>query len=216
MTRRGLLLVAVALALVGSARFGRGVWILAKAELAQVLLEQAWQETRGGGERVRPWSWADTWPVARLQAPDQGEAMIVLAGASGAVMAFGPGHLDGSAEPGKAGNTVIAGHRDTHFEFLRHVSLGDEITLETADGSVHSYRVENTRVVDAADTDAIQPTPTGVLTLVTCYPFDALTPGGPLRYIVRARAADPTVATISGHPIMNPAVTGRATIRPLS
>jgi len=25
-----------------------------------------------------------------------------------------------------------------------------------------------------------------MLTLITCYPFDALNPGGPLRYVVRA------------------------------
>ena len=186
MRRRPLLAAAAALALVGTASFGQGVWILAKAEVAQVLLERAWQKTRDGGGQVRPWSWADTWPVARLRAPNQDAEMIVLAGSSGAVMAFGPGHLDGSALPGEAGNAVIAGHRDTHFAFLRDVEPGDEIRLETPNGSEHSYRVESARVVDERDASVIAPADGEVLTLVTCFPFETLVPGGPLRYVVRA------------------------------
>ncbi|MEM7353857.1 MAG: class GN sortase [Acidobacteriota bacterium] len=186
MRRRALFLAAAILALTGGTSLGRGAWIFAKAELAQVLLERAWQRTLEGGERVRPWSWADTWPVARLRAPRHEAEMIVLAGSSGAVLAFGPGHLDGSARPGEVGNTVIAGHRDTHFEFLRDLELGDAITLESASGSQSEYRIESLRIVDASDGSAIQPTARETLTLVTCYPFDALVPGGPLRYVVRA------------------------------
>ncbi len=186
MRRKSLLVTAAVLASLGTASFGQGAWIVAKAELAQVLLERAWQTTRDGGAQVRPWSWADTWPVARLQAPNQGAEMIVLAGSSGAVMAFGPGHLDGSAQPGEAGNVVISGHRDTHFAFLRDIESGDEIRLETPNGVEHSYRVESARVVDEWDASAMAPTDGDVLTLVTCYPFEALAPGGPLRYVVRA------------------------------
>jgi len=179
-------LASLALAIAGGSAFGRGAWIHAKAEVAQVLLEHAWEETRDGGARVRPWSWADTWPVARLTAPGHDAEMIVLAGAGGAVMAFGPGHLDGSATPGTAGNTVIAGHRDTHFAFLRDVELGDDVGIETADGTRHFYRVASTRVVDEGDASAVQPADGELLTLVTCFPFDALVPGGPLRYVVTA------------------------------
>ena len=184
--RRVLLTASVILALAGAASFGRGAWILAKAELAQVLLESAWQATLEGEAHVRPWSWADTWPVARLRAPQHGTEVIVLAGASGAVMAFGPGHLDGSAPPGAGGNTVLAGHRDTHFEFLRHLEAGDEIRLETADGTEHLYRVASMQIVDKNDRRSVAATEEAVLTLVTCYPFEDWVPGGPLRYVVRA------------------------------
>ena len=43
--------------------------IHAKARLGQALIEGAWQRTLGGEEGVRPWPWADTTPVARLQVP---------------------------------------------------------------------------------------------------------------------------------------------------
>jgi len=175
-----------ALALAGAACFGHGAWILVKAEIAQVLLVRAWQRTLDGEGEVRPWSWADTWPVARLEAPRQGAAMIVLAGAGGAVLAFGPGHLDGSAAPGAPGNIVIAGHRDTHFELLRDLEPGDELWLETAAGERWRYRVDSFRIVEDDDTSVLEAGTEDVLTLVTCYPFDAVVPGGPLRYVVRA------------------------------
>jgi sortase A len=178
-----------ALALAGAAVFGHGAYILVKAEVAQVLLGRAWARTQGGEAEVRPWSWADTWPVARLEAPRQGADMIVLEGASGAVLAFGPGHLAGSAAPGEPGNVVIAGHRDTHFELLRDLEVGNELWLESAAGVRRHYRVDSARVVEDDDVSVLEPTGEDVLTLVTCYPFDTVVPGGPLRYVVRAVAA---------------------------
>ncbi len=179
-------LAVAVLALAGAAFFGHGVYILVKAEIAQVLLARAWERTLDGEEAVRPWSWADTWPVARLEAPGHGVDRIVLAGASGAVLAFGPGHLDGTADPGEDGHTVVAGHRDTHFEFLRDLEAGDELWLEDTGGDRRRYRVESFRIVTDADVSVLDPRHEDLLTLVTCYPFDTVVPGGPLRYVVRA------------------------------
>jgi sortase A len=189
LVRRRAVLVAAATALVGCGLGGRGAWILAKAALAQVLLERAWIATRAGEAQARPWPWADTWPVARLSAPRLGRGWVVLAGASGRTMAFGPGHLDGTAPPGGGGNTVLTGHRDTHFTALRELRLGDELVVETAAGRAVRYRVESLTIVDQSDGRALQPTLEPTLTLITCYPFDALVPGGRLRYVVRAGAA---------------------------
>jgi len=110
----------------------------------------------------------------------------VLAGASGEALAFGPGHLSQSATPGSEGNSVIAGHRDTHFAFLKHLKSGDRLQLEAQDGKIHEYRVTDLRVVLETETEVLLPTEQAMLTLITCYPFDALNPGGPLRYVVRA------------------------------
>jgi sortase A len=38
---------------------------------------------------------------------------------------------------------------------------------------------------------------TAALVLVTCYPFDAVNPGGPLRYVVAAEAASAEARRIS-------------------
>lgn len=182
------LVVALALFTAGAAFLGRGTWIFAKAQVAQVLLARAWEKTREGVRAVKPWPWADTWPVARLTVPRLGVEEIVLAGGHGEAMAFGPGHLGASAAPGSAGNVVLGGHRDTHFRFLRDLKAGDEILLEAADRSLRRYRVTETAVVDYRDHRPLAAARRPTLTLITCYPFDAIVPGGPLRYVVRAAA----------------------------
>jgi sortase A len=169
--------------------FGHGAWIYAKASLAQVLLRRAWARTVEGHGKVAPWPWADTWPIARLRAPGLGRGVVVLAGASGRTLAFGPGHLDGSANPGEAGNCVLSAHRDTQFAFLKSLGIGDALELETPDGRRHVYRVFDRRVANERDVGLFEDTGEPMLTLVTCYPFDAIRPGGPLRYVVRAREA---------------------------
>src|SRR5258708_1490834 len=72
---------------------GQGVWMHAKALVAQVLLQRAFAQTLTTGKDVKPWSWADTWPVARIDIPRLGKSAIVLNGSSGQALAFGPGHV---------------------------------------------------------------------------------------------------------------------------
>ena len=175
----GLLALAVGLGAVG----GR---IYVKAWLAQRLLHRAWAATQAGAGPVKPWPWADTWPVARLSLPDRGVDLIVLADASGRSMAFGPGHVTGSAPPGTHGNTVLSGHRDTQFRFLRELAPGDRLQLEAVGGARHDYAVMDALVVNAHDVRVLEDAGEARLTLVTCFPFDAVVPGGPLRYVVRA------------------------------
>jgi sortase A len=114
-----------ALLALGLALLAAGFWMPAKAELAQHLLNRAWQRTAAGDAAAKPWPWADTHAVARLTLPGSAEPLTVLAGASGRNLAFAPALLDGSAPPGADGVTVIAGHRDTHFRPLATLALGD-------------------------------------------------------------------------------------------
>lgn len=179
--------IAAVLALAGALQFGQGIYIHAKARVAQILLERAWQRTLAGETAVKPWPWADTWPVARLIAPAQGASLLVLAGASGRTIAFGPGHMDGTPLPGAAGNSVIGGHRDTHLAFLRHVKRGETITVERPDGVRTDYRVTELDVLDKRDTWVTRNASSSRLTLITCWPFDALRAGGPQRYVVIAK-----------------------------
>lgn len=181
-------LLASALLLAGVALLGEGLWIPAKAELAQLLMERSWERIQRGEEQVAPWPWADTWPLARLRTSERGGDLFVLSGASGRNLAFGPAHVAGTALPGATGNSVLAGHRDTHFAFLEQLGVGDRLWLETPDGAMHRYRVRGKGVVHESDTSPLEPAAEPVLTLVTCFPFDAIQPGGPLRYVVRAVA----------------------------
>jgi len=178
--------VLALLLLVSTWELGQGLYIHAKAVLAQHLIESSWERTLAGRQAVKPWPWADTWPVARLDAPAQGVRLYVLDGASGRTLAFGPGYVAGTAPPGESGNIVLSGHRDTHFRFLKDLRIGSALTLETRTGARRTYRVTETRVIDRHDTRVLRSSDHAQLTLVTCYPFDALVPGGPLRYVVLA------------------------------
>jgi sortase A len=180
------LAVVAVLLLVGGWQAGRGLWIHAKASLAQVLIAQAWSRTLAGESAARPWPWADTWPVARLTVPRLGVEYYVLEGADGSAMAFGPGHARGTALPGSKGNSVIGGHRDTHLAFLREVKPGDAIVIERPDGARLTYRAGRAEVMDRREIWAMEQAGPTRLTLVTCYPFDTLRAGGPLRYVLLA------------------------------
>lgn len=189
MTRRRAVTIAGAtLICAGVWQIAAGGWIHAKAALARQLVSHAWSETLARGGPTRPWPWADTWPVARLRFPTLERDMPVLAGASGATLAFGPGHLDGTAEPGAPGNSVIAGHRDTSFTVLGRLHPDDPVSLQGRDGRWRNYRVTGTAVADARLPWPVPAPPSGrsTLTLVTCWPLDAIVPGGPMRYLVFA------------------------------
>jgi len=136
---------------------------------------------------VKPWPWADTWPICRLDVPALGISRIVLAGAGGSSLAFGPGHLFGSAVPGTGGNSVIAGHRDTHFRFLDDLTIGQRIDMQTMAGAVEHYEISTIMIVHESETYLLENTDVSTITLIACYPFDAIQPGGPLRYVVIAK-----------------------------
>ncbi len=184
MLKTGRIVVLVAVG-AGLWQTGSGAWIHAKARLAQWLLVQAWERTLAGETAVRPWPWADTWPVGRLRIPAHSLDVIVLQGDSGRSLAFGPGLAAGSARPGRPGTTLISAHRDTHFRALADIRSGDAIDFETADG-LSTYRVTGAAVINSEHTEIANNPLQNELILSTCYPFDAPIPGGPLRYMVYA------------------------------
>jgi len=194
--RRAFTVAAVLLALIGLVLFGQGIWIHAKAVLAQILLDRAFTATLASGETVKPWSWADTWPVARIDVPRLHKSAIALHSSSGQALAFGPGHVELTPEPGERGTAVYSAHRDTHFAFLADLRIGDEIRVTRRDGAIVRFVVTATSVVrfDASGIDPLAPG--RHLVLSTCWPFDAKT-AGPLRYLVHAEMVGETVGSSS-------------------
>lgn len=163
----------------------KALWIDAKAVVAQQLIASAWTETLRQQDPVKPWSWADTWPVAQLIKPD-GDKLYVLNSTSGEALAFGPAHMQGSSLPGEVGNIVIAGHRDTHFKFMQDVAIGDEFVLQNHNGVEYHYRVQHIRIADSRTESVQLHSDYNELQLISCYPFKQAQAGGPLRYIVTA------------------------------
>jgi LPXTG-site transpeptidase (sortase) family protein len=125
--------------------------------------------------------------VGRVEIPRIGVSAVVREGDDVKTLRRAVGHIPGTALPGDAGNTGLAGHRDTFFRGLRNIQTGDQITLTTPAGNAR-YRVRSTRVVDPSETSVLAPTTGSALTLVTCYPFNYIG-AAPKRFVVRAEIA---------------------------
>jgi sortase A len=127
-------------------------------------------------------------PLFKLRLPRQRAEFNVVEGTTSAALRKGPGHLEGSPLPGQAGNSVIAGHRDTHFRVLKKVLIGDEVRVDLG-MKEYIYRIVDIRVVSPQDTRVLRPQAGETITLITCYPFRFFG-SAPDRYIVQARLFD--------------------------
>ncbi|MDK1025598.1 MAG: sortase [Gammaproteobacteria bacterium] len=56
--------------------------------------------------------------------------------------------MQGSSCPGTIGNTVIVGHRDTHFRELEYLSVGQDLAIQTDDGNITNYRITDLIIAD--------------------------------------------------------------------
>lgn len=131
--------------------------------------------------RVAPKLAAGTW-LAKLEAPKVHLQATVLEGTDEGTLAKAAGHIEGTALPGPQGNIGIAGHRDTVFRPVRRLDLGDDLILTTAD-RVYRYRIMRTEIVNPEEVWVLGKMRQPTLTLVTCYPFNAIG-HAPKRYIV--------------------------------
>ena len=173
----------VAVALLGLAEIGRFAWIQGKGWLGQELLERAWN--RAGDAPNRPWPGARTRPAARLYVPELQLDRLVVEGVETPNLAWGPGIATGAN-----GHTLIAAHRDTHFAFLGRLEVGHSLSLERANGALQQWQVTEARIVDSRTTALDLDAPGPLLTLITCWPIDAVEAGGPLRLVVSAEPAE--------------------------
>jgi len=126
-------------------------------------------------------------PIGRIEIERVGLQAIIVESTTPEALRRAVGHVEGTALPGEDGNAALAGHRDTFFRGLRDVRLNDIIRIDTLDGS-WEYRVESIRVVDPENVEVLKASASPMLTLVTCYPFNAVGPA-PRRYIVQAGKA---------------------------
>ena len=193
--------LATLLVSAGTWQVGSGAWIYAKAAVARVLLDRSWAASIRGQRPLRPWPGADVTTVARLRVERLGVDQVLLSGMGGQALAFGPGLVTLSSQAGQR-VLLAAGHRDTHFSWLRRLQLGDELLLDLPDGRSSRYRVDSMAVVDSREAPVVSlaasstsagasaagpdTTTPNTLLLSTCYPFDALVAGGPMRLLLRA------------------------------
>lgn len=188
-------LLAIILLMVSVGSCAQAAWIHAKAILAQQLLRTSWHASLLSGQPVRPWAWADTWPVAQLTIPSRDVDVVILEGGNGAALPFGPGHLSASAAPGTEGISIVVAHRDTHFSFLGKLLSGERLIVTRPDKKTITYKVSSMKILDMRKDELRSASMNSQLILVTCYPFDAVMAGTPYRYVVTADAVTTPVLT---------------------
>lgn len=173
---------AILTALSGAVLLAKGLWIPAKAELAYGLMDRASEKAQLTRSPTKPWSWADFSVLGELRIA--GEDIHVLDRATDQALAFGAGRHE---EYALDGPLVLSGHRDTHFAVLKHARVGDHFSFETTTGS-DRYRISETRIYDLRE-GVLLPPEKGQMMLITCWPFDAIDPNTPKRFLVLAEKA---------------------------
>lgn len=190
MLRRFNISLSLTLAVLGLGLFGNGLYISGKAIIAQKMMDRAWTKTAVSGDIHLPWSWMDAYPVAKLTLGGNKRSHIVLNTDSGQALAFGPAVVSGTEH---SDMLAIAAHKNTQFQNLKHLVAGETITLERAKGEVLTYHITHSEILDSRE-DGVSiehnaKTPSR-LALITCYPFDAVSFNGPMRYVVYAERRD--------------------------
>jgi len=173
--RRGLLLAALGLVLVGLSLLGYVGWqywgtnALARHDQAEVTrdLLSAWGGDPAVEDLLGPQGAADLGDaLALVRIPRFGDDYVVpvIEGVRPEDLAQGLGHYPGTALPGQIGNFAVAGHRVTHGEPFREMPElrpGDKVLVETSDAE-YTYRLTgdpNDLVVQPRDTWVLDPIP---------------------------------------------------------
>ena len=177
--------------LMGGGYFGFQVFkIELKARVAQVLLKHAWNKTIRTGEDQRPWKSFDGSPILRLTIPSYDVDQIVLKGITGQALAFGPAFHEESVLPGEGGTTVLSSHRDSHGIYIKKLQKGDIIRLQDRYKQWYTYKIDDFSIIDVKKNSILALNTEDNLLIITCYPFNALRSGTPLRYVVSASQKD--------------------------
>ncbi|MEY8519003.1 class D sortase [Lachnospiraceae bacterium 29-84] len=96
----------------------------------------------------------------------------IVEGADSKQLAYGIGHIPGTAAIGSKGNCVLAGHRGsrygTYFKYLNRLSAGDTVKVMDKEGNVYLYEVVSWEVVGPYDNSVKAQGEKAELTLLTC------------------------------------------------
>ncbi|MBA6416150.1 class GN sortase [Colwellia sp. 6M3] len=205
LTKTARKLAAAALLIVGGLLCVQASWLPAKAWLSQQLIKHSWQQSisimaqqkiRGQDNTnphslskpiaIKPWPWADTFPIAELVFQRIDKSIVVLNGGDPTTLAFSAGAVAPFNQPAAIKPFVVAGHRDSHFAFLEDITIKDIISLVDVRGKMQHYQVESIDIVDATIGQFPLVADVRSLVLITCYPFKGITNSADERYVITA------------------------------
>ena len=121
-------------------------------------------------EVIEPPELGDTFGKIEIPAIDL--KGIIYEGTEKPILKNGPGHIVGTAMPGRIGTCAISGHRTTYgapFNKLDELSPGEEIVIETNYGEF-TYILSELKIVEPTDVYILEPTLYPSLILTSCHP----------------------------------------------
>jgi len=182
-------LIKMSLFLTGSLFCLHASWLPVKAWLSQQLISYSWHQTIDLKQKIRPWPWADTYPIAKLSFKRLNKSIVVLNGGDPTTLAFSAGAIAPFNQARSIKPFVVAGHRDSHFSFLDEVFMNDIISLADKHGQSQLYQVEAIDIIDASTGELPVLADNSQLILITCYPFNKLSNTGSNneRYVITAK-----------------------------
>ena len=122
--------------------------------------------------------------IGTLKITDYDNIIPIRMGTTDAILKQGIGVDERTVKLGDVGNSVLYGHRENILWNLKDVEIGDNITVETLDGTL-TFEVSEIQIVDPEDPYIYHTAEEPTITLVTCYPFIYMGPT-PERYVVKA------------------------------
>jgi len=122
--------------------------------------------------------------IGSLFIPSLNIELPLIQGTGDKELKKGVGHFVQSVLPGEKDNCVLSGHRETTFNQIGKLIIGDLLIVQTSAGTF-IFEVKGSRIVHKDDKTVIVPTDHAVLTLTTCYPFNFIS-SAPDRYILSA------------------------------
>ncbi|NQZ21876.1 MAG: class GN sortase [Colwellia sp.] len=186
-------IVKKSLLITGSLLCLHASWLPAKALLSQKLISYSWHQTIDLQQKIKPWPWADTYPIAELSFLRLNKSIVVLNGSDPTTLAFSAGAIAPFNQTSSTQAFVVAGHRDSHFSFLNEVFMKDIISLADKHGRSQLYQVEAIDIIDAATGELPVLADESSLVLITCYPFTNISNTGTFtdnnneRYVITAK-----------------------------
>lgn len=180
-------LVKALLFFVGSLLCIHATWLPAKGWLSQKLINYSWHQSIDLQQKIKPWPWADTHPIAELSFKRLNKNLVVLNGGDPTTLAFSAGAIAPFNQIFSAQPFVVAGHKDSHFSFLEEIMMKDIISLADQYGRSQLYQVESIDIVDASSGELPVLANDSQLILITCYPFTAINNNSNERYVITAK-----------------------------
>lgn len=185
--------------LLGSLLCLHASWLPAKGWISQALISYSWQQslahqkvlqqpiTNHNPIAIKPWPWADTFPIAELSFARLEKNIVILNGGDPTTLAFSAGAIAPFNQINGVTPFVVAGHNDSHFSFLENIQMKDIISMRDQHGKSQLYQVEAIDIIDASTGQFPILANDSSLILITCYPFNTIGNNSDERYVITAR-----------------------------